>query len=84
MPLFDFTCQQCGCTTEFLIQSFKEAEQTEEVMCPDCGGRALKQIGVPFPAHFYGNPDGYYKPSPTKRHSYKLADKDKGNKHSGG
>jgi putative FmdB family regulatory protein len=81
MPLFDFTCEQCGKTVEKIIQRFKEAEETNEIPC-ECGGVAKKQIGVPLPAHLYG--EGFYKPSATKRYSYKLADKEKGNKHSGG
>jgi putative FmdB family regulatory protein len=82
MPILEVQCKNCAKVTERIIQRFKDAEETTQIVCPDCGGTAPKIISVPLPAHLYG--EGFYKPSATKRYSYKLADKDKGNKHSGG
>jgi putative FmdB family regulatory protein len=83
MPILEFQCKNCAKVTERIIQRFKDAEETTQIVCPDCGGTAPKIISTPLPAHFYGSPDGYANPSPTKRHSYKLST-EKGNKHSGG
>lgn len=41
------------------------------IRCPQCQEMAVMIDSVPLPAHFLGNPEGYHKPSPTKRHSYK-------------
>jgi DNA-directed RNA polymerase subunit RPC12/RpoP len=63
-------------TTGDLIESGKY------IRCPQCEEMALMQMSVPFPGHFYGNPEGYQKPSPTKRHSTKLVSAKEGNRNS--
>jgi hypothetical protein len=82
MPYHNFVCDK-NHDTEKLFLSFKAAEGVEEIDCVVCGRPAKRVLSVPFPAHFYGNPDGFYKPSPTKRYSYKLA-AEKGNANSAG
>ena len=41
MPLFDFTCRQCG--TEFEGLVLKDADQTE---CPECGSLSVERSTV--------------------------------------
>jgi hypothetical protein len=66
MPIFDFTCPK-GHTTEKVFLTFKEAEETDFIDCPKCKNKAGKQLGIPFPAHLHGSPEGYYKPSPAAK-----------------
>lgn len=82
MPFHEFACKNEHVTTKLFL-SFASAEGVEEIPCEECGEPANRVMSVPFPAHLYGNPDGFYKPSPTKRYSYKLAT-EKGNADSAG
>jgi hypothetical protein len=93
MPLLEFDCKECR--NKFTkVLSFRDITvdgtlngPVNEALTRDCTvcGQPTKRVifSVPLEAHLYGDPDGYYKPSPTKRHSYKLASKD-GNKDSMG
>lgn len=72
MPIKEFRCDECGTITEKFFRSFSAAEGVDQVNCPRCVGRARLIFSVPLPAMFYGNPDGYHKPSATKRYSTKL------------
>lgn len=84
MPIHEYKCSK-GHVTEQLLLSFPEAERVKHkpITCTVCGREAeLQEFSVPQPGHFYGNPDGYYKPSPTKRFSTKLVSQKEGNKSS--
>lgn len=48
----------------------------EAINCPDCGKVAPMVPSAPLGFALYGDPGGYCKPSPTKRHSTKLMNKD--------
>jgi hypothetical protein len=39
---------------------------------------------VPLPAMFYGNPEGYFKPSATKRYNTKVVSQKEGNSSAAG
>jgi len=92
MAIIEFKCE---CGNEFTkILQFHELTTdgdpngpVNDVLTRDCTvcGQPTKRVvfSVPLEAHFYGDPAGYHKPSPTKRHSYKLSDKS-GNKDSMG
>lgn len=89
MPIHEYRCPQ-GHVTEKIFPTFGQAEREKHkpIWCPVCrlGGASkarLVEFSVPLPAHFYGDPAGYAKPSPTKRFSYKLAAQ-KGNEGSAG
>jgi len=45
MPLYDFSCSDCGTTFERLVR--KESD-VELVDCPDCGGRQVtRELSLP-------------------------------------
>lgn len=72
MPIYEYDCPVGHHSTK-LYTTFKEAEPfIDSAQCSECGVEAKRVQSVPFEAHFYGNPDGYYKPSPSKRFSTKL------------
>jgi Zinc ribbon domain len=81
MPLHEYECRQ-GHRFEKLFLTFKAADDAMSTIgCPTCGGPAKRvEFSVPYPAHFFGAPEGYHKPSPSKRHSYKIASAKHGNK----
>lgn len=66
VPIFDFTCAK-GHTTERVFLTFSAAEATDTIECPKCKTAAYKQLGIPFPAHLHGSPEGYHKPSPCAK-----------------
>lgn len=73
MPFHEFKCLK-GHVTEQMFLTFKAAEGVVSIQCPTCKGEAVRlDFSVPAPGMFYGNPEGYYKPSPRKRFSNKLA-----------
>ncbi|MEW6442155.1 MAG: zinc ribbon domain-containing protein [bacterium] len=41
MPLYEFTCQQCGRLCEFLVRSSTEKV---ELRCPACGCERLQRV----------------------------------------
>jgi hypothetical protein len=69
LPYYEYQCGE-GHVTERLFKTFQAAEGIDWVVCATCAGTADRVLSVPFPAHFHGNPDGFYKPSPQKRFSY--------------
>lgn len=84
MPIHEYSCEK-GHKFERFFTTFRAADEEQTVTACDedgCDAVAHRGIGLPFPAMFYGNPDGYHKPSPTKRHSTKLVSAKDGNKHS--
>jgi hypothetical protein len=98
MPIHEFKCP-AGHVTERVFLTFGAAEETEVIACEAevehgtlliggttrCGTHAHKvEWSTPLPAMLLGNPAGYHKPSPTQRHSYKHADKNRGNEWSAG
>jgi hypothetical protein len=72
VPYLEYRCQE-GHTTEKFFRSITEGEASPSIQCLACRKPALKIFSIPLPAHFYGNPEGYDKPSPAKRFSTKLA-----------
>lgn len=88
MPIYEYKCTHCGGVFEKFYKTFSEADNKKEAArCPNCpplvdtDGTEWYRLGkrvvsVPMPAHLYGREEGYHKPSPTKRHSWKLAAKD--------
>lgn len=72
MPIIEFHCTECNQRFEKLFW-FPEVKDEMYEACPKCG-KATPRIlfSIPLPAHFYGNPEGYHKPSPCKRYSTKL------------
>lgn len=92
MAIIEFKCD-CGNLFSKILQ-FHElttngdpngpVDESLSRPCTVCGKKSPRiTYSVPLQAHFYGRPEGYHKPSPTKRHSYKLASKG-GNKDSAG
>jgi hypothetical protein len=80
MPIAEFHCLECNITFEKIIQRFAEYEATKVTTCINCGKQIPKnEFPTTLPPMFFGNPEGYHKPSPTKRHSYKTINKKEGN-----
>jgi hypothetical protein len=69
MPIHEFLCtnKKCSTKTEKVFLTFKAAEGVDFIDCPRCGQKAGKQLSIPFPGHFHGSPEGYYKPSPCAK-----------------
>jgi hypothetical protein len=82
MPFLEFECPQ-GHVVEYFCRSISEGERLTQVVCGECmtdpPTMAKKIISMPLPAHLYGDPQGWSRPSPTKRHSTKLVSKKTGN-----
>lgn len=85
MPIHPYKCNQ-GHITDLFFKTFAAAELNKdtEFKCELCGEPTERILGVPLEAHLYGNPDGYAKPSPTKRYNTKTVSQRDGNKHSAG
>lgn len=73
MPYYEYLCPNMHETTEFFPTFGEAAPFIDGVACTICGEHAVRVFSVPLEAHFYGNPDGYHKPSATKRYSYKKS-----------
>lgn len=83
MPIYEYDCP-AGHRLEKFFTTFSEAEKHEDkTKCAEHNRTARRVQSVPLPGHFYGDPAGYDRPSPTKRYSTKLATQ-KGNEHSAG
>ena len=85
MPIYNYlACKRCEAPPfEKFFKTFAEAEPfTLGADCLECGNVCIRGVEVPFNAHLLGNPDGYHKPSPTKRHSTKTVSEKQGNKFS--
>ena len=73
-----YFCKKCG-EFEELFKTFEEVEvRKDKVKCPLCGKKAVKEE-FNIPARFSGCFGDVWNTSPSKRHSFKKADK-KGNK----
>jgi hypothetical protein len=68
----EYRCPE-GHTAEVFFRSISAAAAVPSIPCPECGMQATKIISAPLGFHLYGDPAGYYKPSPTKRLNTKLA-----------
>lgn len=79
MPMLEYECQRCGHRTERFFRSISDGEEIVTVHCEDCNDLAQKVPSIPLQAHLYGNPDGYHKPSPTKRFNTKTVSQIQGN-----
>lgn len=81
MPIWSYSCKHCTHKFELIFLTFKDAEENSQIAkCPKCG-KKVNRDEFALPAQhlsFFGSPDGYHKPAPSKRHSTKLKDK-KGN-----
>ena len=72
MPIIEFRCTQCNYTFDKLFW-FPEVKDEMYEACPRCGKDTPRILfSRTLEPHFYGNPDGYSAPSPTKRYSTKL------------
>lgn len=82
MPIVEFV-SECGHEWEEIIPFSKS--DNAKAKCPNCGETVKrKEFSVPaVPLAFYGNPEGYHRPSATKRHSYKVVSAKTGNRDSG-
>lgn len=54
MPMFDYKCVECGKVTEKITSA-----STANIECPNCGGRAEKQLSAP--NDFICKGQGFYK-----------------------
>lgn len=87
MPFYEYECRGGKETHTFSVfyKTFKEAEVHENhAACHvhKCIGDRI--VSMPLQAHLYGNPDGFSKPSPTKRFTYKTVSQKEGNSSSAG
>lgn len=80
MPFHEYQCE-AGHVTEKFFKSFAAAEGVEEIDCTVCSAKAKRIISQILGFALYGDPAGYHKPSPTKRHSTKLVSSKIGNKY---
>ncbi len=48
MPIYEYLCQECGNKFEKLVRRVEEAE---DLACPSCGEKHLKQEYSTFAAH---------------------------------
>jgi len=86
MPIHEFKCDS-GHITERFFKTFEQAEGVDFVACDEfvngrlCNRPADRVIfSRTLEPMFYGNPDGYAKPSPTKRFNTKTVSQKEGNK----
>lgn len=49
MPMYDYTCLDCG--KESLIVVTLKEHAAGGIVCPACGGKKLQQLFSPFIAH---------------------------------
>lgn len=76
MPFLEYECA-LGHVTEQFFKTISEGENTPYIQCPECFHKADKIFSVPLGFGLYG--PGFYKPSATKRESYKTVSKKHGN-----
>jgi putative FmdB family regulatory protein len=51
MPIFEYSCEDCGTKFEKLVR-----RKEDEIECPSCGEKHLKQELSTFAAHANGSP----------------------------
>lgn len=59
MPMFEFRCVTCLTLVERLVKA-----DVTTVECPNCSGKAEKQLSAPGGFNLVG--DGFYKPNASK------------------
>lgn len=79
----EYRCENGHITEEF-FRTISAAAEVATIQCSQCGQMASKIISTPLGFALYGSPEGYYKPSATKRSSTKLVSNVTGNKNSVG
>jgi hypothetical protein len=95
MPFYSYVCDSTvnlplehpGPAYVFTVfyKSFAEALPfIEHTKCDLCGWNATRVQEATLPAHLYGDPAGYDKPSPTKRFNTKTVSQKTGNNNSVG
>ena len=55
MPLFDYKCQKCGYTDEFIVKDY-----LVQIACPKCTTMLKRQVAAPS-FRLYG--EGFHKPN---------------------
>jgi hypothetical protein len=94
MPFHVYECS-AGHRTERFFKTISEGELYDMIICDACGDESLpgggkkyvlakKVPSAPLGFGLYGSPEGYDKPSPTKRYSTKLVSRKEGNASSAG
>jgi len=49
MPMYDYTCQDCG-KASLIVLTLKQYDQGD-IKCPECGSKNLRRIYSTFTAH---------------------------------
>lgn len=85
MPTLEFRCPYEHVTERF-YKTVSEGVAVDNIVCPLCSFYdnriAIAQktiVSPPLQAHLYGNPEGYHKPSATKRFTTKTVSQREGN-----
>ena len=80
MPIYEYQCRE-GHVTEKFYTTFSEAEKDGDKpkTCKVCRRSAKRIVSAPLPGMFFGNPEGYGKPSTLKRHNTKVVSAKEGN-----
>ncbi len=84
MPYYEYNCEN-GVNQHTIVKFFKTFEEAEPFIDEiKCDGHGCFCPRIPSLGSFalYGNPDGYSKPSPSKRFTTKTVSQKDGNKHS--
>lgn len=87
MPFYEYLCTADveDHVVEKFFTTFSSAQaDIDETICPTHGCIAKRIPSQPFQALLLGNPDGYHRPSPTKRFTTKTVSQKDGNKYSAG
>jgi DNA-directed RNA polymerase subunit RPC12/RpoP len=78
-PIYNYSCSHCKTKFEGWFLTFDAAKPNEKfTKCSNCGLKANRNFNGETPAYplaFYGNPEGYHKPAPSKRSSYSKTNK---------
>lgn len=78
MPILEYECSN-GHVSETFFKSISEGEHTPTTVCPLCGLISSKIFSAPLGFGLYGNPEGYSKPSTSRRFNTKTVSQKMGN-----
>lgn len=82
---YEYYCDDCKVTFEKFFSGFAAAEKfIEAAECTVCKQLSNRVMSAPLGFGLYGNPEGYDKPSPTKRFNTKTVSQITGNKNAVG
>lgn len=84
MPFYEYLCDN-GMNQHVITKFFKTFSEAEPFIDEiQCGGHCIFAKRIPSLGSFalYGDPEGYHKPSPTKRFTTKTVSQKEGNKNS--